>query len=198
MSTTIPAWLEGRFALVVGDSAGCDAVAGGLAAAGAQVSRATYATSHDEAAAAIASVPGQVSILVHDTVAVLGSPDKLSLEQWRLGLNAGLDSRFFYAASMGRQSIGGRYPASVLLLDPPEQALGSAHAAAAGATGNLLKTLSVEWARDGFRVNSVQSRHFIGDLPDEQAQSLANLAAYLASDYGAYITGCAMGLDEQP
>lgn len=198
MSKNIPAWLEGRFALVVGDSPGCDAAARGLAAAGARVTRASYAASHDEAAAAISGVPGKLSILVHDTIAVLGSPDQLSLDEWRRGLNAGLDSRFFYAASMGRHSIAGRYPASVLLLDPPEQALGSAHAAAAGATGNLIKTLSVEWARDGFRVNSVQSRHFVGDLPDEQAQSLANLAAYLASDYGAYITGCTMGLDEQP
>ena len=39
-----------------------------------------------------------------------------------------------------------------------EQALGADQAAAAGALGNLTKTLGVEWARDGIRVNSVLTR----------------------------------------
>lgn len=44
---------------------------------------------------------------------------------------------------------------AVVYVGAPEQALGSDHAAAAGALGTWTKTLGVEWARDGIRVNAV-------------------------------------------
>ena len=68
----------------------------------------------------------------------------------------------------------------------PEQALGADQAAAAGALGNLTKTLGVEWARDGIRVNAV--------LTLARGETLGNLVAYLASDYAAYVTGAIMGV----
>ena len=60
-------------------------------------------------------------------------------------------------------------------------------AAAGGGLGNLTKTLGVEWARDGIRVNTVQTR--------SSGETLGNLVAYLASDYAAYVTGAVMGVD---
>ena len=74
----------------------------------------------------------------------------------------------------------------MLFVGAPEQALGSDHAAAAGALGNLTKTLGVEWARDGIRVNAIQT--------GEDGETLGNLAAYLVSDYAAYVTGAVMGI----
>ena len=75
----------------------------------------------------------------------------------------------------------------MLFIGFPEQALGADHAAAAGALGNLTKTLGVEWARDGIRVNSILTR--------DAGSTLGNLAAYLVSDYAAYVTGAVMGID---
>lgn len=45
----------------------------------------------------------------------------------------------------------------------------------------------VEWARDGIRVNSVLTR--------DTGDTLGNLAAYLVSDYAAYVTGAVIGID---
>src|SRR3546814_4101 len=75
---------------------------------------------------------------------------------------------------------------AILFVGAPEQALGADHAAAAGALGNLTKTLGVEWARDGIRVNAVLTRS-AGD-------TLGHLAAYLVGDYAAYVTGAVMGI----
>src|SRR3546814_14968141 len=69
---------------------------------------------------------------------------------------------------------------AILFVGAPEQALGADQAAAAGALGNLTKTLGVEWARDGIRVNSILTR--------ETGDTLGHLAAYLVSDYAAYVT----------
>ena len=44
----------------------------------------------------------------------------------------------------------------------------------------------MEWARDGIRVNTVQT------LADDD--TLGNLVAWLASDYAAYVTGAVMGV----
>ena len=57
---------------------------------------------------------------------------------------------------------------------------------AGGGLGNLTKTLGVEWARDGIRVNTVQTTG--------HSETLGNLVAYLASDYAAYVTGAVMGV----
>ena len=63
---------------------------------------------------------------------------------------------------------------------------------------NLVKSLAVEWARDGIRINAIASRAC--EVPPESdpelTQSLGNLAAYLLSDYAAYVSGTVMGVDE--
>ncbi len=111
---------------------------------------------------------------------------ELTHEEWRASLGAGLDQRFLgakdFAASCRARGQGG----VVLFIGAPEQASGADQAAAAGALGNLTKTLGVEWARDGIRVNSVLTR--------ETGKTLGYLAAYLASDYAAYITGAVIGI----
>ncbi|WP_411341970.1 hypothetical protein V6U71_09245 [Sphingopyxis sp. J-6] len=110
----------------------------------------------------------------------------LTHAEWRASLDAGLDRRFLgakdFAAACRARGEGG----AVLFVGAPEQALGVDQAAAAGALGNLTKTLGVEWARDGIRVNSILTR--------EDGPTLGNLAAYLVSDYAAYVTGAVMGI----
>lgn len=112
---------------------------------------------------------------------------ELAHEDWRDTLDAGLDQRFQAAQAFAAARRGAGGAGAILFVGAPEQALGSDHAAAAGALVNLTKTLSVEWARDGIRVNTVLTR--------SDGATLGNLAAYLVSDYAAYVTGAIMGID---
>ncbi|MGN6691399.1 MAG: SDR family oxidoreductase [Sphingopyxis sp.] len=111
---------------------------------------------------------------------------ELSHQEWRASLDAGLDRRFLgakdFAAACRARGEGG----AVLFVGAPEQAHGADQAAAAGALGNLTKTLGVEWARDGIRVNCILTR--------DDGPTLGILAAYLVSDYAAYVTGAVMGV----
>lgn len=155
--------------------------------------RARVEGSHDaimralEGAGATLVADGDCEIWVHvaPPTATKAAHD-LSHAEWRASLDAGLDRRFLgakdFAAACRVRGEGG----AVLFVGAPEQALGVDQAAAAGALGNLTKTLGVEWARDGIRVNSILTR--------EDGPTLGNLAAYLVSDYAAYVTGAVMGI----
>jgi NAD(P)-dependent dehydrogenase (short-subunit alcohol dehydrogenase family) len=160
-------WLAGKRARVIGDA---PAIASALVAHGAQL------------------VPeGDVDVLVHVAAPSLVKPaHELSHDEWRATLDAGLDQRFHAARSLADACRGRGIGGTVVFVGAPEQALGSDHAAAAGALGNLTKTLGVEWARDGIRVNTVLTR--------THGETLGNLVAYLASDYAAYVTGAIMGV----
>ena len=111
---------------------------------------------------------------------------ELSHAEWRASLDAGLDRCFLGAKEFADQCRARRQGGAILFVGSPEQALGADQAAAAGALGNLTKTLGVEWARDGIRVNSI--------LTHDAGETLGNLAAYLVSDYAAYVTGSVMGV----
>lgn len=110
----------------------------------------------------------------------------LTHAEWRASMDAGLDRRFLGAKDFAEACRARGQGGAVLFVGAPEQALGADQAAAAGALGNLTKTLGVEWARDGIRVNSI--------LTQEAGETLGNLAAYLVSDYAAYVTGAVMGI----
>lgn len=160
-------WLAGRTARLVGESPG---IAAALKAQGA-----TFVTE------------GSCDVLVH----VAASPPikpvhELSHAEWRAALDHGLDQRFLLARDFAAERRAASQGGAVIFVGAPEQALGSDQAAAAGALSNLTKTLGVEWARDGIRINAV--------LTFEQGSTLGNLVAYLASDYAAYVTGAVMGV----
>lgn len=131
---------------------------------------------------------GECDILVNVARPPLFKPvHELSHAEWRETLDLGFDRHFLEAQVFAdaRRAMG--QGGAVLFVGAPEQSLGSDHAAAAGALGNLVKTLGVEWARDGVRVNAILS-HAVG-------ATRGNLAAYLVSDYSAYLTGAVMGVD---
>jgi NAD(P)-dependent dehydrogenase (short-subunit alcohol dehydrogenase family) len=160
-------WLEGRRARVVGVS---PAIVEALQANGAVI------VEH-----------GDSDILVHVAAAPQVRPvHELSHAQWRETLDGGLDQRFLLANEFAKSCRAAGKGGVVLFVGAPEQSLGSDHAAAAGALGNLTKTLGVEWARDGIRVNTI--------LTAGSGATLGNLAAYLVSDYAAYVTGAVMGV----
>lgn len=160
-------WLTGKTVRLVGES---PAIVAALKAQG---------------AALVAT--GDCDVLVHVAAPPPVKPvHELSHAEWRVALDAGLDQRFLLAREFAAARRAGGKGGAVVYVGAPEQALGSDQAAAAGALINLTKTLGVEWARDGIRVNSV--------LTFEEGETQGNLVAYLASDYAAYVTGAVMGV----
>lgn len=160
-------WLAGKRARLLGES---PAIRASLAAQGAELI--------DEGACDIAihvAAPAQVR-----------PTHEMSHAEWRATLDEGLDQRFRLAQDFAAQCRAAGQGGALLFVGAPEQARGSDHAAAAGALGNLVKTLGVEWARDGIRVNAILTR--------DRGETLGNLAAYLVSDYAAYVTGALMGI----
>lgn len=161
-------WLSGKRVRIEGDS---PAIASALVAQGAAVG------DFDHCDIWVHIAPPPAIRLAHE----------LTQSEWRASLDAGLDRRFLGAKDFAAQCRARGTGGAVLFVGSPEQALGADHAAAAGALGNLTKTLGVEWARDGIRVNSILTR--------DAGSTLGNLAAYLVSDYAAYVTGAVMGID---
>lgn len=200
MSRTVPSWLADPVAIIVGDGPGVEAVAHELAAAGATITRGPIADSRERASQAIteasAAATDPVTILVH-----AGGPFSMGNEIqadpaiWRRDLNRHLDSPFFYASEIARSLHAGGLTGSILFLSAPEDGDGAAQAAAVGGLANLTKTLAVEWARDGIRVNMIKS-HVMDRGTKDQLRSLGALAAYLVSDYAAYVTGSIIGTDD--
>lgn len=161
-------WLTGKTARLVGES---PAIAAALIAQGAVLV--------DE---------GDTDVLVHVAPPLADVPaHEIGFEQWRATLDAGLDQRFLQAKDFAALRRAAGKGGAVVFVGAPEQALGADQAAAGGALGNLTKTLGVEWARDGIRVNTVQTR--------SDGETLGNLVAFLASAYAAYVTGAVMGVD---
>ena len=161
-------WLQGRRVRIEGDSAAIKAAF--------------------EATGATLVGDGDCEIWVHVASPTAVKPaHELTHAEWRASLDAGLDRRFLGAKDFAERCRARGQGGAILFVGAPEQALGADQAAAAGALGNLTKTLGVEWARDGIRVNSILTR--------ETGATLGHLAAYLVSDYAAYITGAVMGID---
>ena len=148
--------------------------------------------------------PAIISALISQDAALVGDGDcdiwihiaqppvikpahQLTHAEWRTSLDEGLDRCFLGAREFADQCRARGQGGVILFVGAPEQALGADQAAAVGALGNLTKTLGVEWARDGIRVNCILTR--------DTGNTLGNLAAYLVSDYAAYVTGAVMGID---
>jgi NAD(P)-dependent dehydrogenase (short-subunit alcohol dehydrogenase family) len=190
MSGTAPAWLAGRRALVVGGFGGVAETLSrhGASVAGGDPGAVDVPAIADAFAWAEARVGGGIDILVHGgTQAAQVAPENVSLDTWRASFSADIDGRFLYAAEFARRRLAaGRAGAILLLMPAPGIGPGRAAALTAqGALDNLVKSLAVEWARDGIRVNAIAA-----------SAAQGHLAAYLVSDYAAYVTGCVMGVDE--
>jgi NAD(P)-dependent dehydrogenase (short-subunit alcohol dehydrogenase family) len=162
----VTAWLAGKRVAIEGDS---PAISEAFEAAG----------------AVLAETDADIWVHVAPPPAIKAAHE-LTHTEWRASMDAGLDRRFLGAKDFADACRARGRGGAVLFVGAPEQALGADQAAAAGALGNLTKTLGVEWARDGIRVNSILTR--------EDGETLGRLAAYLVSDYAAYVTGAVMGI----
>ena len=199
-------WLAGRRALLAGDGGAIGHMADALALHGAEVFVLSGASPDGADAeanmlAAEAALGGPPDILVHSGSAEGSAPAHgLDLMAWRAAVSSDIDRRFLDSAAFLRRRLkAGGGGAILFLLPGAGGGVGrSAHATIRGGMENLIKSLAVEWARDGVRINGVASRACEPEgLADPAARtSLGHRAAYLRSDSAAYVSGMVMGVDD--
>ena len=154
---------------------------------------------------------GRLDVLVNNAgVSTFGRIDEISTTEWHRVLAVNLDSVFFAArAAMVHLAAGGGSIVNTCSISGLAGDYGlAAYSAAKGAVANLTRTLAIDHARDGVRVNAVCPgavatpmldsvlRRFGSEYerlvplarparPDEVAAAIA----FLASDDASYITG---------
>jgi NAD(P)-dependent dehydrogenase (short-subunit alcohol dehydrogenase family) len=176
------------------------------------------ATAFDAAEAAL----GPLTTLVNNAAGnFLVRAEELSPNGWRAVVGIVLDGTFHCSRELGRRVTergGGGQIVNVIATYAWTGGPGTAHSAAAKAgVLALTRTLAVEWARLGIRVNAIapgpidtpQTRERL--WPDEDLRGrllekipagrfgredeVANLCAYLVSDFADYVTGAVVTLD---
>ncbi|MBB6645694.1 SDR family NAD(P)-dependent oxidoreductase [Halobellus ruber] len=166
---------------------------------------------------------GPIDVLVNNAGIVENGPaEGTSLESWRRVLSVNLDGVFLCAKHVGRRMLDrgrGRIVnvSSMSAFDvnvPQKQA--SYNATKAGVS-MLTKSLAVEWADRGVRVNAIAPGYMRTDLVDEvlannpemeetwtentplgrlgRPEELRELVVYLASEASSYMTGTTVVMD---
>ncbi|MFD1600846.1 SDR family NAD(P)-dependent oxidoreductase [Halobellus rarus] len=166
---------------------------------------------------------GPIDVLVNNAGIVEHSPaEETSIESWRRVLSVNLDGVFLCAKHVGQRMLDrgeGRIVniASMSGIDvnvPQKQA--SYNSTKAGVS-MLTRSLAVEWADRGVRVNAIAPGYMRTDLVDEtleadpemeetwlentpmgrlgRPEELQELVVYLASDASSYMTGSTVVID---
>lgn len=166
---------------------------------------------------------GPVDVLINNAGVVENAPaEETTLESWQRVLGVNLDGVFLCAKHVGRQMLDrgrGRIVnvSSMSAFDvnvPQKQA--SYNVTKAGVS-MLTKSLAVEWADRGIRVNAIAPGYMRTDLVDDvlsnnpemeelwtehtplgrlgRPEELRELVVYLASDASSYMTGTTVVMD---
>lgn len=168
----------------------------------------------------VADALGPVSILINNAAANFPvSADALSPNGWRAVEQIVLDGTFFCSQELHKRTSGADGGAIVNIVSTAAATggPGMVHSAAAKAgVVSLTKTLAVEWAPDGIRVNAIAPGLFPHDDMPEAIRAVRNeavddtrqpagrvgqphelgwAATYLCSPYAAFITGQVLVVD---
>ena len=166
---------------------------------------------------------GPLTTLVNNAAGNFLVPaEELSPNGWRAVVGIVLDGTFHCSRELGRR-VGERGAGNAQIVNLVATYAwtggpGTAHSAAAKAgVVNLTRTLAVEWARHGIRVNAIapgpidteQTRERLWPTEEMRErllrriplgrfgreEEIAHACAYLVSDYAAYITGDVFTID---
>jgi NAD(P)-dependent dehydrogenase (short-subunit alcohol dehydrogenase family) len=184
-------------------------------------------TSADDVAAAFAQVArrlGSPSLLVN-AAGIVDWEDSLDVspESWRRVVDINLTGTFLCCQALGRACRDGGHPGAIVNVSsmsgrvvnvPQHQA---SYNASKAAVDQLTKSLAVEWAELGVRVNAVAPGYFLSDMtrqfteanPDLAArwrgmiplgrmgepQDLDGLVTFLCSDASSYLDGQSIVID---
>jgi NAD(P)-dependent dehydrogenase (short-subunit alcohol dehydrogenase family) len=149
-------------------------------------------------------------------IEINGDSVKVTAEQWRKVIDVNLTGTFFAAQAFGDGLLNAGIPGSAIfiasmsgsIVNVPQWA--ASYNASKAAVAHLGKSLAVEWAPAGIRVNSISPGYVLTDLTQAildkepalhddwvaripqgrmaKPEDLAGLVRFLSSDASAYIT----------
>lgn len=181
---------------------------------------------HKQVEAAIAAATDALGP-VHVVVSNAGIGDRapaedMTVEQWQRVLEVNLSGAWYVDQAAGKHMIERGIAGSIINTSSITSLVGittgnANYAATKGALNALTRTLAIEWARYGIRVNAIAPTHvktalierkmaedpaladfFLGNIPLGRLgtpEDIAGAAIYLASDAGALVTGHVLVVD---
>lgn len=184
----------------------------------------TDSRSVDAAFDAVAEALGTPDILLTAAgITIWGDSVDVPAETWRKVLAVDLDGTFFSAQAFARRLLSEERAGTAILvgsmsgqiINVPQRQ--SSYSAAKAGVHQLAKSLGVEWARDGIRVNAIAPGYFLSDMTKQfteanpelaeqwiddipmgrmgRPEDLHGLVTFLASDESAYITAQTLVID---
>jgi NAD(P)-dependent dehydrogenase (short-subunit alcohol dehydrogenase family) len=169
----------------------------------------------EEMAAKVEADHGRIDFLVNNAAGnFIVQSDQLSVNGWNSVIGIVLNGTFYCTSSVGKRMIakGGGAILNIIANYAWTGAPGVVHSASAKAgVLAMTRTLAVEWARHGIRVNAMapgpvhtegaSKRLFPDPMIEEgirrtiplrrfaKLEEIAHAASYLLSDYASYVTG---------
>ncbi len=148
--------------------------------------------------------------------------EEMTLEQWQRVLDINLSGAWYFDQAVGRHMIERGIEGSIINTSSITSIVGittgnANYAATKGALNALTRTLAIEWARFGIRVNAIAPTHvktaliarkmeedpalaefFLGNIPLGRMgtpEDVVGAAIYLASEAGSLVNGHVLVVD---
>ncbi len=207
----------------VGESARELAAAYGVRAVGIQMD----VTDQEAVDAAFAQVRAEIGLpdrlVTAAGITVWNDSVAIRTPEWRRVVNINLDGTFFAATAFARGLLAEKQPGSAIFISsmsgliinvPQHQA---SYSATKAAVSSLARSLAVEWAGAGIRVNAIAPGYFLSEMTRQfteanreladdwiariplgrmgRPEDLHGLVRYLASDESEYMTGQTLVID---
>jgi NAD(P)-dependent dehydrogenase (short-subunit alcohol dehydrogenase family) len=216
-----------RIAAVDVDEAAAALVADGIRAAGRDAIAVGCDVSHpDEVERAVAATLeglGDIHVLVANAgIGDRAQAEAMTFAQWSRVLDINLTGVWLFDQAVGRHMIERGVAGRIINISSITSLVGittgnANYAASKGAVNALTRTLAIEWARHGIRVNAIAPTHvktalieqkmrdepgmaefFLSNIPlgrMGEPEDVAAAAIYLASEAGSLVTGHVLVVD---
>jgi NAD(P)-dependent dehydrogenase (short-subunit alcohol dehydrogenase family) len=202
-------------------------VADGIAAArGRAIALRCDVADHDQVVRAVAATIeafGQIDVLVSNAgIGDRAPAEEMTLEQWHRVVDINLSGAWYFDQAVGKHMIERGIGGSIINTSSVTSLVGittgnANYAATKGALNALTRTLAIEWAPHGIRVNAIAPTHvktaliarkmeedpaladyFLGNIPlgrMGEPEDVVGAAIYLASDAGSLVSGHVLVVD---